>query len=301
VNRIEVPVSRILRAGGVLAAAAGLVLSGAMPALSATIPTPALARPAAAAARPAAAAGTAVNIHATSNFPDVNGLVYVSYLNGGNGDAVITGQVQNAAPGEIIRLYAQSWPFTRPPVREQQQKLLMNGTEPYTFSVEPRLATRFSVKVFRSRRAATPLAVSGTHAVYVVDGGAASHPVPCSRPVCQQAIHATINVPASALPQEMAKKWFVYLDVRLGRAGGPKPAAPRWLFLDGQASVSPPRQVSKNSYKLTISFSFRIGNHRYNWEWNACTQDSESSDGMGLPHHHGCGDHKVSATASYLG
>jgi hypothetical protein len=294
-------VSRILRAGGVLAVAAGLVLSGAMPALSATIPTPALARSGGAAVRPAAAAATSVNIHATSNFPNVNGLVYVSYLNGGNGDAVITGQVQNAKPGEIIRLYAQSWPFVKPPVREQQQKLLMNGTEPYTFSVEPRLATRFSVKVFRTRGAATPLAVSGTHAVYVVDGGAASRPVACSRPVCQQAIHATINLPASAMKEEMGKKWFVYLDVRLGKPGGPKPAAPKWLFLDAKATVTPPRQVSRNSYKLTISFSFRIGHDRYNWEWNACTQDSESSDGVGLPRHHGCGDHKVSATASYLG
>jgi hypothetical protein len=299
-------VSRILRAGGVLAAAAGLVLSVAIPALSATIPTSPSARSAttaraAAGARPATAAQPSVNIHATSNYPTVNGLVYVAYLNGIDGNVVITGQVRNAKPGEIIRLYAQSFPYRKPPEREQTQSLLTAGTDPYTFTATPRQATRFSVKVFRSANASKPLAQSGTHIVYVADGGAASKPVQCGRPVCRQAIHVTINLPASAVTEEMAKKWFVYLDVRLGRPGGPKPSAPKWLYLDGKASVTAPRQVSRNSYKLTISFSFRIGNDRYNWEWNACTQDSEGSDGVGLPRHHGCGDHKVSANATYLG
>jgi len=294
---------RVLRAGAVLVTAVGIALSAAMPAWSATVPSHATARlatvPGSAAASPAAA--PAVSIHATSNFKPVSGKVYVSYLNGGDGQAIITGSITHAKAGEIIRLYAQAFPFTKPGAREQQQPVASSGTAPYTFQVKPRIATRFTVRVFRQRGAAQPLASSGTRAVYVVDGGHTGKPQRCSRPTCKQNIHVTIALPASAVNTEKAKHWFVYIGLRLGRRGGPTPKAPAYLRLDSQATASAPKPLSRNSYEVTLSFSFQIGNLPYRWLWTACTQDSESSDGTGLPGHHSCGNAKVRANIGYLG
>jgi hypothetical protein len=283
---------RVLRAGAILAAAAGMVMSAAIPAWSATIPSTPAATPAAA---------PAVSIRATSNVQPVTGDVYVSYLNASNGQAVITGNVTHARPGEIIRLYAQSFPFSKRGAREQQQTLADGGTDPYTFEVKPRVATRFTVKLFRRPGAAQPLAVSGTRIVYVVDGGHTGKPQRCSRPVCRQHIKVTIELPASAVRTEEAKPWFVYIGLRLGHPGGGNPQAPAFLRLDGSATSSAPTAVSANSYAITLSFSFRIDNHRYNWRWTACTKDTESGDGIGLPGHHRCGADKVRAKIGYMG
>jgi hypothetical protein len=285
---------RVLRVGTILAAAAGMVMCAAMPAWSSTIPS-------ASAAAPAAPAAPAVSIRATSNFRAVTGDVYVSYLNGGNGQAVITGSVTNARPGEIIRLYAQSFPFKQRGAREQQQTLSTGGTVPYSFEVHPRIAVRFTVRLYRRPGAAKPLATSGTRAIYVVDGGHTGKPQRCSRPVCQQHIKVTIELPASAVRTEEAKPWFVYVGVRLGHPGGGNPKAPRFLRLDSQATSSPPQAVSHNSYEVTLNFSFEIDNHRYNWLWTACTKDTESADGTGLPGHHGCGTARIPAKFGYLG
>lgn len=283
---------RVLRVGAILAAAAGMVMCAAMPAWSSTIPS-------ASAAAPAAA--PAVSIRATSNFRPVTGDVYVSYLNGGNGQAVITGSVTHARPGEIIRLYAQSFPFKQRGAREQQQTLATGGTVPYSFEVHPRIAIRFTVRLYRRPGAAKPLATSGTRAVYVVDGGHTGKPQRCSRPVCQQHIKVTIDLPASAVRTEEAKPWFVYIGLRLGHPGGGNPKAPRFLRLDSQATSSPPQAVSRNSYEVTLNFSFEIDNHRYSWLWTACTKDTESADGTGLPGHHACGTARIPAKFGYLG
>jgi hypothetical protein len=281
-----------LRAGAILAAAAGMVMSVAMPAWSATVPSSAAASPAAA---------PTVSIHATSNFPAVTGDVYVSYLNGGDGQAVITGSVTNARAGEVIRLYAQAFPFNKRGTRVQQQQLISNGTNPYTFEVKPRIASRFTVRLFRRRNSARPLAVSGTRAVYVVDGGHTDRPQRCSRPTCRQHIKVTIEVPANAVRTEEAKPWFVYIGLHVGRRGGPTPKAPKWMRLDTQATASAPVNLSHNSYEVTLSFSFQIGNNPYSWRWTACTKDTESQDGTGLPGHHRCGASKVRSSISYLG
>jgi hypothetical protein len=294
---------RVLRVGAILAAAAGMVMSAAIPAWSATIPSAPAASPATIPSTlPASpAVAPAVSIRATSNFRPVTGDVYVSYLNGSSGQAVITGTVTHARAGEIIRLYAQSFPFSKRGAREQQQPLATGGTVPYTFEIKPRIATRFTVKLFRRRGAAQPLAVSGTRAVYVVDGGHTGKPPACSRPVCQQHIKVTIALPASAVATEEAKPWFVYVGVRLGHPGGGNPKPPAFLQLDSSATSSAPAPKSRNSYTITLSFSFTIDNHRYNWRWTACTKDTESADGIGLPGHHGCGAAKVSAKVGYLG
>jgi hypothetical protein len=119
--------------------------------------------------------------------------------------------------------------------------------------------------------------------------------------VCSQHIKVSISVPAGAVGTEKAKQWYVYIGVRLGRRGGPSPKAPAYLRLDGQATASAPVSLSRTSYKVTLSFSFRIANLPYTWRWTACTKDTESRDGTGLPGHHRCGASKVRASIGYLG
>ena len=50
-----------------------------------------------------------------------------------------------------------------------------------------------------------------------------------------------------------------------------------------------------------ITFSFRIGNDAYDWDWDACSKDTEAEDGIGLPGHHGCGDERILDSAPYVG
>jgi hypothetical protein len=52
---------------------------------------------------------------------------------------------------------------------------------------------------------------------------------------------------------------------------------------------------------LTISFTFRIGNDGSNWNFNTCDQDTEATDGIGLPGYHGCGETRIPASVAYLG
>ena len=61
------------------------------------------------------------------------------------------------------------------------------------------------------------------------------------------------------------------------------------------------RRISATEFEQTLTFAFTIGNDGAAWNWNGCTKDTVSADGLGLPGSHGCGAHRVLATASYLG
>jgi hypothetical protein len=71
--------------------------------------------------------------------------------------------------------------------------------------------------------------------------------------------------------------------------------------LDTHATISRATRTSVGSFARTISWSFRIGNDGYNFLPGLCTKDTEATDGLGLPGHHGCGNSKISATVGYLG
>jgi hypothetical protein len=107
-------------------------------------------------------------------------------------------------------------------------------------------------------------------------------------------------LPSSALSVEMRKHVYPYFGLNLSPVA--VPPAPTWLYLNGgHASVSAVRRISASVYETTITFTFTIGNDGYYWYWNACTKDSVSADGLGLPGYHGCGASKVLPTAAYLG
>lgn len=248
-----------------------------------------------------AARPVAVPISVKSALPAVGGDVYVAYLGGAQAHAEVYGEIAKAANGEVAQLYAQQFPYKNAPV--QAGSLIMHRagtTASYQFQVTPGLATRYRVGLFASGTASTPFAMSGVATIYVVVSGTTGKSGTCSRPVCRESIQTTNFVPPSALPAEISKPWYPYFAVNLAPAKEPGP--PKWLLLRaGNGHVTASRRISAGEFSETVTFSFRIGNDAYDWNWTTCSEDTEAADGIGLPGHHGCGDQRVPASAAYLG
>jgi hypothetical protein len=241
-------------------------------------------------------------VAAKSALPPVTGDVYVVYQGGTQASATLSGTVENVASGEVARLYAQQFPFRRPPVPAGGPVILhpAGTTARYTFRAAPSVATRYRVELFPSSTATTPLSISAARTVYVTLGATFANSQTCARPVCHETFPVHVFTPASALSTEISKHWYAYFNVSLAPVKEPRP--PRVLLLGaGDAQVAAPRRVSATEFELTITYSFTVGNDAYSWNWNSCLKDSEATDGIGLPGHHGCGNPSVPATASYIG
>jgi serine/threonine-protein kinase len=240
-------------------------------------------------------------IAASSGFRPVTGDVFVVYKDGKDASARLRGHINGVKSGEVARLYAQQFPYQRAPLQVGSAVLQPAGTTAkYSFQVTPAVATRYKVELFRSSAVKTPLATSAASTIYVVLTGTANTDQKCSRPLCHQAFHVRVRVPAQAMSTETAKQWYPYFGIN--QASVKAPAAPRRYRLGaGDAHVAPSRQVSGTELELTVTYSFRVGNSAYHWTWNVCTKDTEPQDGLGLPGHHGCGNKRLSASAEYSG
>jgi hypothetical protein len=284
-----VRVSRFLRGSAVVAIAAGLVMSAVMPAVAAT----------------AAAAAPTPTITITATPPPplkaVMGDVWVSYHAGKLGRATLSGKITNITPGEDARLFAQPFPFKKAPTALGHEVLGSAGT--YKFIVEPGIETRYTVKLFSNSSATAPVpgVVPAHKPIFIIPSGSSNGPQRCKRPVCHESFRLRITLPASALKRESVKHWFVYLGVHLTTVPRKIPPAPTVLKLDTKATASKAARLAPGVYRVTLKFSFRIGNDGFSWGWAACTRDTQSADGMGLPGHHGCGNKQISTKISYLG
>jgi len=246
-----------------------------------------------------------IPVTASSGRPPVTGDTYVIYGDGKDASAQISGQITNAASGEVARLYAQQFPYTSPPVPAGSVTLNPAGsTAGYSFQVTPTLATRYQVELFRDGTAATPLAISATKTIYVAITYTGQWNPPgseCSRPVCQATYTATALVPASALNTEMSKQWYPYFAITLSASG--EPAPPQTLMLDGgNPAVSSPQRISADEFQESFSYSWQINNDGFAATISACTKDTEAEDGIGLPGYHGCGAPQIPRQGhGYLG
>jgi len=221
----------------------------------------------------------------------------VVYLGGSYNNATIHGTITAAAAGEVATLYAQRFPYTKAPAPLHSVTLSGAGTRTYSFTVTPTLATRYEVKLFAK---STLLATSPTKSVYVVASGSVTGGASCGRPVCKETFRVYTVLPSSALSVEMRKHIYPYFGLNLAPVVEPPP--PTWLYLNaGHASVSAAHRINANVFENTITFTFTIGNDGYHWAWVACTKDTVSADGLGLPGYHGCGASKVLRTVVYLG
>jgi len=244
---------------------------------------------------------TTVPISVKSALPALTGDVYVVYQGGKQANAEVSGEIKKAANGEVAQLYAQQFPYQHAPAQVGSAILHPAGTTAsYEFQVTPTLATRYRVELFASSTASAPLGTSPVATIYVATGGTSANSQTCSRPVCHESMQTVNYVPPSALQTEIAKPWYPYFGINLSPRKEPPP--PEWLILDaGSGHVTASHRVSADEFSETVTFSFRIGNDAYYWNWTTCSKDTESVDGIGLPGHHSCGDGRVLDSAPYLG
>jgi Protein kinase domain len=245
----------------------------------------------------------AVVASVSSAYAPLDGNVFVTYQDGTDSNAAVSGQVTNAVSGEVARLYAQQFPFTSPPALADSAALDPSGTTAqYSFQVTPTLATRYTVEVFRNSTAATPLATSATSTVYVAQNKGNDSTRTCSGSQCQVTDTATVLAPASALSTQMAEHVYTYFGISYAATGSPP--APATLQLGaGPIVVGSPQQVSADEYQFTLTFSFSTNDESYTYSWHNCTVSVEAQDGVGLPGggDYGCGSPAIPQTEAYLG
>ena len=275
-----VRVARFRNGIAVVVLAGGLVAASGLPALAAP------------------AAPPTVTIAAKSLFRPVTGDVFVVFNAGKFANAQIHVSISGAARGDVATLFAQPFPFKSPPAHAGSVTLT-GSTLSHSFTVTPTLATHYQVEVFANNTSTTALAHSALSTVFVANKMALSGLKACSRPVCRQKVSVQEQVPASTLRNEISKHWFFYFGLNLTTTGTPPP--PRVLTLDTHATISPSTRTGARTFVRTISWSFRIGNDGFFFNFNFCSRDTEATDGLGLPGHHGCGAPRISATVGYLG
>ena len=251
-----------------------------------------------------------IPLTAASGNPVVTDDVYVTYHGGRDSSAGLKGTVPSPAAGEVVRLYAQQFPFTSAPVLAGTSTVNPEGgSAAYAFSVTPTLATHYQVELFSSATATTPVATSVSTTIYVVADSAWDVDHCSARPFCRGQYVGTVYVPPAAMSVELNKQWYVYIGVALAPPGT-NPPPPAWNLLangspplaNGTATVSAPRQTSADTYTVTINDSYQWGDHApTTLYWTACDKDTEAQDGLGLPGSHGCGAQRVANGNEYLG
>ncbi|HEY6496325.1 MAG TPA: hypothetical protein VIZ43_23840 [Trebonia sp.] len=241
----------------------------------------------------------ALPLAVSSGQTPVSGYTYVTYHDGGDSTATLSGDVSGAAAGEVVRLYAQQFPYTGAPVADRSSAVGADGS--YAFKVAPTLATRYQVPLFKDAAATTPVAASAATTVYVTmpDGVLASKSG-CTRPVCQLQETFDLYAPPSAPSTEMAKKWFGYFAVNLVTSG--QAASPTQLQVDaGEFSAGGASAIASDEFQVTFDYTFTVGSDGYAYHAIECEQDSPSVDGIGLPFAHTCGAPSITVPHGYLG
>jgi hypothetical protein len=241
-----------------------------------------------------------VSIATTSAAPNVNGNVIVYYLEGKYAHATVSANIGKATSGEVATLTAQPFPFSSAPVMINSTKI-GSGAQHVSFRVTPTVATRYQIQVYASKTAANPLVRSATNTVYVgLVGHSKITSSSCPRPACDVTIRIRVHVPPAAISAEAAKHLYFYFGLHLG-TGSAVPSAPTTLTLQTHVTANGFTIVSANEYQKILAFTFTVGTHAYRWVWNACTIETLSADGLGLPGSHLCGNTTIPTSASFLG
>jgi hypothetical protein len=243
-------------------------------------------------------AGPTVSISAKSTLPVVTGDVFVVYKAPAKFSAVtIHGQIHGATSGEVAQLFASQFPSTSG-FKKAGAPVTLNvtGTNSYTFHATPSVATRYKVELLAASSSTSPLANSPVTTVYVASDAQILSQSKCGRPVCHLTVKLRILVPPKDLKAEIKKPIFPYFAFNHSRR------VPTVLALRAShGKVSTPRKVASNAFSATATFSFSIGDGPFQYLFTICSKDTEASDGLGLPGHHGCGMKKISSKTVYLG
>jgi hypothetical protein len=246
-----------------------------------------------------ASAAPTISIAATTSLKTVTGDSFVVYHIKALDSAKLHGTVANATSGEVAALYAQQFPFKTPAVRVASIALKA-ATTAYSFTVTPSLATHYNIRLFANGTATSPIVTSPVQSLYVASDQSFSAVQKCGRPVCHETFQIDTYVPASALSVEMGKYAYPYFGINLGSTS--IPPEPTWLYLKGaNGRITSSRRISAGEFQNTLTFSFTIGTHSYNFLPSFCTRDVVTKDGLGLPGSHGCGASRIPSDQYYLG
>jgi hypothetical protein len=278
--------ARFWRLAIIIATAGGLSLAGAGTAL----------------AGGGARADLSVTIGTTSDFVPVDGNTLVRYgAPVPERSASVSGMVTGVPAGlATLTITLLSKPFGAPAFTgipgEQATLKPVDGSARYTFPVTPAVATSYEVAI--SATAATDAVTSAASTVYVIPDITVTG-LRCTRPACSGQLIITSRIPPAAFTAESAKKLDVYRGLR--ELADRTPAEPATLTLSGTASRVV-RDATKSTVQYTVRYGFKIGaTDGYQWKINYCTLDTESTDGVGLPGGHNCGDKTISTDLPYLG
>jgi hypothetical protein len=246
----------------------------------------------------AGASAATVTLTATTKNPVVTGDTWVTFARAGYSEATLQGTASGVAVGAVAKLLAQAFPYQTAPRVVATSALAVAGTSaPFSFSVAPQLSTHYAVEVLASSVATTAEGTSTTLTVYATSTGSGSNAESCRASRCTLTVHLTTVVPPSTIGVERRKHEFTYLDL-VTTASGVRPTPTTYALVN--ATVRGPTVTGRDlHYVLTIAY--REPRDAYWFFWEACTRDTLSLDGLGLPGHHGCGDRTFVATSPYLG
>jgi hypothetical protein len=231
----------------------------------------------------------------------LNNLTFVAYSSG-HTSARVYGTVFSATSGEVLKLYGQQFPYSKPAAPVGAPLTIgQTGDVGYSFRhVTPALATRYRVELFADGTTTTPLATSKVSIIYVVKGMSITETHRCPRPDCTSVVHVKVFLPPQVMRAERAKKLDTYFAVNLSPSHIPPP--PGMLRLGaGHPRVTRSRKISAGEYGFSVTFTFRIGNDAAHWGFRFCAKDTVATDGLGLPGRHACGRRTIIAALYYLG
>jgi eukaryotic-like serine/threonine-protein kinase len=229
-------------------------------------------------------------------------IVYTPNAAPGSGQALFNGEIKGAVSGEVVRLYAQQFPYTSAPVPVGSMTLdAVGGVARYALSANPTLATRYQVRLLRNAAATTPLATSATKTVYVIDAvhQDSASLITCTGTTGDATCHGTktftIYSPPSAIQAEMAKHVYQYLALVPAEPNPPVPP----LHPDTDSTASAPERIADNAYDITVSYSYHSDN-QIAYAYGICTEQTEAQDGIGVPAPPACGSDSISDYAFNL-
>jgi hypothetical protein len=251
-------------------------------------------------AQAASQSGYGVTIGATGTAPSsVHGKTYgyalAAYKAKGKDTGTISGTVSGAAAGDAVTLLAKPFKARSFAATGQSTTLAAAGTSAYSFTVTPSLATAYEVQVSTGTIVDV---TSATATVYVEDGGHGGKlHERCSRTSCTYAYPVYTTFPASAYRTESKKRVYFYLAQW---RSSKHPAT--WFYLAKKDKASKVKRINSGEFEQTLTWYITVSAGHY-FIPQACTRDSESTDGLGLPGRHGCGDKRVSIRdgLTYLG
>jgi hypothetical protein len=210
--------------------------------------------------------------------------------------AVISGTVTGAAAGDRITLLAE--PFGAGAFTPGKSEALSpsGGVASYSFAVKPTLATRYKVRVTTGT---TADGTSAAQTVFVTRLAVEAGATTCSAGRCEMRGKIFAVVPPRTYRREAGKRWYIYFA--LASKGRAEP--PGILPLDTGAVVGKARRLTKSAFTVPVKIRFdsKLAHAGRHTVWVACTKDTVTKDGLGLPGHHGCGSADIRSHAAYVG